>query len=66
VAVDLVDGERNLPLLLWKLCSAVSHGDTWVLTTFDLERLLWSGVKAATTMIVLVHQKFAMQVLVHR
>jgi hypothetical protein len=28
--------------------------------------LLWSGVKAVTTMISLVHQKFAMQIMVHR
>jgi hypothetical protein len=29
VAVDLVDDERNLPLLFWKLCSAIAHGNTW-------------------------------------
>src|SRR4051794_39207733 len=39
VAVDLVDDERNLPLIFWRLCSAISHGDTWVLNTFDLKPL---------------------------
>jgi hypothetical protein len=84
VAVDLVDDERNLPLLFWKLCSAISHGDTWVLNTFDLEHLetlepgvggynmtapvplLWAGAQATMTMISLVHQKYAMQIMVHR
>lgn len=34
---DLVDGENNLVYIMWKLCSAVAHGDTWILPFFDLE-----------------------------
>jgi hypothetical protein len=48
-AVDLVDDDgRNFPFLLWRLCSGIAHGDTWVLNLFDLEFLhtLNPGVSA--------------------
>ncbi|WP_157552149.1 hypothetical protein [Micromonospora sp. NRRL B-16802] len=35
----LTDGDNNLVYIYWKLCSAVAHGDTWVLRLFDLEPL---------------------------
>jgi hypothetical protein len=83
-AVDLVDDGRNFPLILWKMGSAIAHGDTWVISTFDLQllralepgvslyhmtapvQILWAMVQSAMTMISLVYQKYAMQVLVHR
>ncbi|MFJ6198850.1 hypothetical protein [Micromonospora sp. NPDC092111] len=34
---ELVDGETNLVYIMWKMCSAVAHGDSWMLPFFDLE-----------------------------
>ncbi|GLI00682.1 hypothetical protein Pa4123_59580 [Phytohabitans aurantiacus] len=34
---QLIDGDNNLALMLWRVCSAVAHGDRWVLTAFDIE-----------------------------
>jgi hypothetical protein len=33
----LVHGEHNLLFLLWRMCSAIAHGDTWVLPLFPIE-----------------------------
>ena len=37
VTAQLVDSPNNLAHLLWRICSAVAHGDNWVLTLFDLD-----------------------------
>ena len=39
VTAQLVDGGNNLAHMLWRICSAVAHGDDWVLTLFDLDVL---------------------------
>jgi hypothetical protein len=33
----LVDDEHNLLFLLWRMCSAIAHGDTWLLPLFPIE-----------------------------
>ncbi|MEV0811426.1 hypothetical protein [Micromonospora sp. NPDC050200] len=37
--VDLMDGQNNLVYIMWKMCSAVAHGDTWIVPLFDLEMI---------------------------
>ncbi len=36
---EMVDGETNLVYVMWKMCSAVAHGDTWIIPLFDLQML---------------------------
>lgn len=46
--IELRDHDTNYVLLMWRLCSAVAHGDSWINTFFDLEVLgpLSPGVSA--------------------
>ncbi|RZT77961.1 hypothetical protein EV382_1137 [Micromonospora violae] len=37
--VDLIDGESNPVYIMWKMCSAVAHGDTWIIPLFDLQMI---------------------------
>jgi hypothetical protein len=47
VTAQLIDGQNNLAHMLWRICSAVAHGDNWVLTLFDL-KILGASTRGVT------------------